>query len=117
MSIERVKKILSNFGFTKTEAEVYLYLAKTGPQRGSDIASRLRITKQQLYPTLKSLKKKGIATSRPERAALFSVLTFDGLLNHYIKLGVEQAKSLKIKKQELVDNWEDITRWNNGQKQ
>lgn len=117
MGLERVKKTLVGFGFTKTEAEVYIYLAKAGPQRGSDITSALRMTKQQLYPALKRLRQKGIVTSRPERAALYSALTFEELLNCYIRLGAEQAKNVKIKKQELVDNWQDITWQNNDQKQ
>ena len=44
----------------QTEAKVYIYLAKMDPQKAKDIAAGLRITKQQLYPVLNNLQKKGV---------------------------------------------------------
>jgi sugar-specific transcriptional regulator TrmB len=33
LSLERIVKLLDNFGFSKDDAEVYIYLAKKGPRR------------------------------------------------------------------------------------
>jgi sugar-specific transcriptional regulator TrmB len=70
--------------------------------------------KQQLYPTLKSLKKKGLVTSRPEHTALFSAIAFEELLNLFMKLNAEEAKTIREAKQKLVNSWLDLTRQNNS---
>jgi sugar-specific transcriptional regulator TrmB len=114
MSLKRVLKTLESFGLSRVESEVYVYLAKTGPSKAEELGTKLRMTKQQLYPVLKGLREKGIVASRPERARLFSAITFEELLNLFMKLSAEKAKAVKETKQELVDSWREITRQNNN---
>jgi sugar-specific transcriptional regulator TrmB len=110
MSLERVFKILASLGFTKTEAEVYVYLAKRGPQKGRDLTSALKMTKQQLYTALKGLQKKGAVTSSSDRSALYFALAFEDLLNLYVKLNIDQAQTIKETKEELLASWQNITK-------
>ena len=114
MSLERVLKTLESFGLSRVESEVYVYLAKAGPSKARDLSSGLRMPKQQLYPALKSLKKKGIVDSKPERSALFSAIPFEELLNLFMKLNAEKAKAIGETKKELVDSWHDTTKQNNS---
>ncbi len=114
MSLERVLKTLEGFGLSRVEAEVYIYLAKLGPAKARDLGSGLRMTKQQLYPALKSLKKKGIVSSKPERAALFSALAFEELLKRYVTINVEQAEILKETKEDLMESWRSMAKQNNA---
>ena len=108
MSLERILQLLKSLGFSRVEAEVYVYLAKTGPTKAKDLKIGLRMTKQQLYPALLGLKKKRIVTSRPERTALFSALTFEELLNRYVKTNLDQAEIIKETKEELLANWKNM---------
>ncbi len=112
MSLERVLRLLEDFGFSRVDAEVYVYLAKTGPQKGKDLNNGLKMTKQQLYPALESLQKKGVVTRSPERPALFSALAFEELLNLYVKLNEEKAQIIKETKEELLASWRDMTKKN-----
>ncbi len=114
MSLERVLKALENFGLSRTESEVYVYLAKAGPSRAKDLRDGLRMAKQQLYPTLRSLKKKGIVKKKPERSALFRVLAFEELIERYMKLSAEKTKTLNEEKQELAKSWRTITAKDNS---
>jgi sugar-specific transcriptional regulator TrmB len=107
-------KTLRSLGLSQAESKVYVYLAKAGPSKAKDLSSGLRMTKQQLYPALNSLKKKGIVASRPERATLFSALTFEELLNLFMKLGAEQQKTIEETKKELVNSWLDMTKQGNS---
>ena len=113
LSLERVLRLLEASGFSRVTAEVYVHLAKMGPKNGRDLTSGLKMTKQQLYPILKSLQKKGIVTISPKRPALFSALAFEELLNLYVKLNVDQAKIIKETMEELLASWRDITKKNN----
>ncbi len=114
MGLKRVLKTLESFGLSHVEAEVYIYLAKSGPSKAEELNTGLRMTKQQLYPALKSLKEKGIVASRHERAKLFSAIAFEELLNLFMKLSAEKAKVVRETKQELVDSWQDMIKQNHS---
>lgn len=114
MSLKRVLKTLESFGLSRAESEVYVYLAKTGPSKAEELGTKLRMTKQQLYPVLKGLREKGIVASRPERARSFSAISFEELLDLFMKLSAEKAKVVCDAKQELVDSWQDMIKQNNS---
>jgi sugar-specific transcriptional regulator TrmB len=109
VSLERVLKTLEGFGLSRIDAEVYVYLAKKGPKKGRELANALQVTKQQLYPSLKNLKNKGIVTASLERPALFSAVAFEQVLELLIEIKVEQAKAIKETKKELLDSWRSIS--------
>ena len=107
-------KTLASFGLSRVESEVYIHLAKIGPSTAQTLSSGLRMTKQQLYTTLSSLKKKGIISKKSERTALFSALTFEEFLNLFMKLDSEKVKTIKETKEELVNSWRNIAKQNNS---
>jgi HTH-type transcriptional regulator, sugar sensing transcriptional regulator len=108
MSLERVIKILERLGFSRVDAEVYVYLAKTGPKEGREVTIGLRMTKQQLYHVLRHLKKKGVVTSIKGHPNLFSALDFKELLKLYIELNQQQAQSIEEVKKEVLESWRDM---------
>ena len=108
MSLERVLKALEAFGLSRTDSEVYLYLAKKGPIKGREVANALQISKQQLYPILKNLKDKGIINASVDRPALFSALAFEEVIELFIKIKVDQAKVIKETKRELMKSWRSM---------
>jgi sugar-specific transcriptional regulator TrmB len=108
LSLGRVLKILYGFGFSRVDTEVYVYLAKTGPQNGKDLAAALKMSKQQLYLSLKSLKEKGAITSNLEHNRIYSALAFEELLKAYIELNEQQAEIIKQTKKELLKSWKNM---------
>jgi sugar-specific transcriptional regulator TrmB len=109
-----VLKTLDSFGLSRVESEVYVYLAKIGPSTAKALNSGLGMTKQQLYTTLSSLKKKGIISKKSERTALFSALAFEEFLDLFMKLDSEKVKTIKETKEELVNSWRDMVKQNNS---
>jgi sugar-specific transcriptional regulator TrmB len=108
LSLERVLKTLESFGLSRTDSEVYLYLAKKGPKKGSEVANALQISKQKLYPSLRNLKHKGIVSASFDRHALFSAIAFEKVLELLITIKVDQAKAIRETKKELMDSWRSI---------
>jgi sugar-specific transcriptional regulator TrmB len=90
-----VLRILQGFGVNKTDAEVYVYLAKRGPTRSVDLAVDFGKTQQQISPILRRLNKKGIVKNSRSHQMLFSALAFEELLERYVKLNMEQAKIIE----------------------
>jgi sugar-specific transcriptional regulator TrmB len=104
-----VLKTLTNLGLTQLEAKVYLYLSKRGPQKAGDTAKALKLVKQQLYPTLKRLQRKGIVTSTLEHPARFSVLSFDKVLDLFVKAKMDEVQLVQRNKDELISDWQNIS--------
>jgi sugar-specific transcriptional regulator TrmB len=114
LSLERVLQLFRSIGFSRVEAEVFVYLAKAGPTKPKDLMSGLGMTRQQLYSALKTLKKKRIVDIRLESHTLFSTLTFEELLNRYMKISLKQAETIKETKEELLDSWQNMSTQNNA---
>jgi sugar-specific transcriptional regulator TrmB len=95
LSLERIIKILESFDIKRKEAEVYVYLAKKGPQNAKDLADALKIHKRQLYSILKKLQFKGVVSATHKQITIFSALDFEKTLDQLVKDNVEQAKTIK----------------------
>jgi sugar-specific transcriptional regulator TrmB len=101
LSLERIIKIFESFGFKRIEAEVYVYLAKKGPQKAKDLAGALKIRKQQLYSILNKLQAKGVVIATHKQTTVFSALDFEKTLDQLVKDNVEKAKAIKKILEEL----------------
>jgi sugar-specific transcriptional regulator TrmB len=103
-----VLKKLIGLGLKQTDAKIYVYLAKKGALKGRDIRKALRLTKQQLYPSLRNLQNRGIVSSTLEYPARFSAIPFERVLDLFIKAKVEETKQLQQSKEEILSKWELI---------
>ena len=112
LSFELVIETLVGFGFKPTDAQVYIFLAKKGPQRGKDLVNSLKITKQQLYPSLKNLQERGIVNSTHERPAIFSAVSIEKVLDALIKTKIEETERMIQNKEKLISSWRSMTRNN-----
>ena len=108
VSQEQVLKTLVNLGFTQIDAKIYIFLAKKGAKKGRDIRRALKITKQQLYPSLRTLQKKGIVSSTIEYPARFSAISFEKVLDLFIKAKIEETQRLQQSKDEILSKWQTL---------
>ncbi len=102
MSLEKVTKTLESMGLTKTDAQVYVFLGRKGPQKARDIAKNLRIPKQTIYPTIRSLQSRGIIISPLEHPAKFSALPLEKIVDRYIKAKTEEVNQIEKGKRDLL---------------
>jgi sugar-specific transcriptional regulator TrmB len=106
LSLERVIKILRKFGFSKVDADVYIYLAKKGPRREIDLSKALKLTDKKLDLTLKNLQSKGLVTVNIEQSKLFFALPFETVLDQLVKSHIERASSITKNKKEFIARWQ-----------
>ncbi len=103
MSQEQVLKTLLGLGLTRLDSQVYIYLAKKGPQKGRDLLRGLKIQRQQLYRSLKNLQSKGIVSATFEHPAGFSAISFCGkVVDLFIKSKMVEAQLIQEKKGEII---------------
>lgn len=108
LSRETVIKTLIELGLTRRDSEIYLLLAKKGPLKVRDMSNTLKLNRQQLHRSLKSLQSKGIVTSTLERPARFSATPFEKALDIFIKAKMEEAQRLKRKKDKVLSSWRSV---------
>jgi sugar-specific transcriptional regulator TrmB len=92
-------------GLSETEAEVYVFLATAGPQKGLSIAEALKIKKPQLYRSVKSLQGKGLLNVTIKRASQFSAVPFEKALDLLVKAHLEEAQYIEQSKKEILSQW------------
>jgi sugar-specific transcriptional regulator TrmB len=110
MSREVLLNTLVDFGLKRTEAQIYAFLAKKGPQRGKDLVRALKITRQQVYPSLKKLQQRGIVNSTTKRPAVFSAVSIEEVLDMFIKTRIEETQRLIQNKEKALFKWKSMMR-------
>ena len=108
MNQEPFVKTLVDLGFTSMDAQVYFFLAKKGNAKGKEILNALKINRQQVYRSLKSLQRKGIVSSTFEHPARFSAIPFDKVLDMFIKTKMEETQQMQQNKAEILSKWQSI---------
>jgi sugar-specific transcriptional regulator TrmB len=102
LSLELIIKALIGLGLSRSDAEVYVYLAKKGPQKTVDLAEALNLSRKKIYSSLKNLQNKGLVT---KGRTMFSALPFEEALELLIKTKKEQTEAMIKHKKELLVNW------------
>ena len=99
MSLERVLNTLVRLGLSRTEAEIYVFLARKGPQRKDDIISMLKIPDERMRLSLTNLQEKGVVASALKHDTLFSAVPFEKAIDSLAKTKIEEAKRLTKEKE------------------
>jgi CBS domain-containing protein/sugar-specific transcriptional regulator TrmB len=100
--------VLRDFGLTEKEAEVYLFLAKTGAQRAGEVSKRLKMHKAEVYRILEVLKSRALTEETLEFPARFVPVTFEHFLDMTIRAKREEAFNLEARKTKLLARWQSI---------
>ncbi len=99
-------KTLVDLGFTSMDAQVYFFLAKKGNAKGKDILDALKMNRQQVYRSLKSLQNKGIVSSTFEHPARFFAIPFDKVFDLFISTKMEETQQMQQNKAEILSKWQ-----------
>ncbi len=108
LSQDQVLKTLIGLGLTKLDSQVYIYLAKKGPQKGLEVSRGLKVQKQQLYRSLKTLQAKGIVNASLEHPARFSAISFDQVVDIFVRAKMAEANRIQERKGEILASWKAI---------
>jgi sugar-specific transcriptional regulator TrmB len=110
LSEEKIKRILKDFGLTETEGNLYLFLARCGALKGTEIARQVKKDKGQVYRILKNLQAKGLVEATLEAPIRFTTVPFKKVVESTIKAKRDEAARIESIKQELFDYWKNTSR-------
>lgn len=105
-------KNLVGVGLSRIDAEVYVFLATKGSQKARKIAEALKMSKQQLYRTLRKLQDKGIVHSSGERPATFSAVHIEKVIDLLIEANLEEAQQMEENREKILSLWRSMMKGN-----
>jgi sugar-specific transcriptional regulator TrmB/CBS domain-containing protein len=97
-----VVSVLRDFGLTQKEAEVYVFLTKSGIQKAGEVAERLKMHKAQVYRILEALRTMGIVEATLDFPARFVPISFENFLIMAVKAKRDEALQLESRKIKLI---------------
>jgi len=100
--------ILLDFGLSKKEAEVYLFLAKYEILKGGEIAKHTKIARSLVYRILKSLQMKGFVETTLESPIRFMAIPFEKAIDLIIRTRQEEVLQAQRAKKDLLEDWKAI---------
>jgi sugar-specific transcriptional regulator TrmB len=104
-SLEMIEKTLHRLGLSKNEIKVYLYIARTGEHKASEISEALSLHRTETYRILRDLEKKGLVSSVFEKPLKFIATAFERALEVLIETRKMKINLLEKRKKNLVDVW------------
>lgn len=104
-SLEAIKRALRKLGLSKNEIKVYIYLARTGMRKASEISEAISLHRTETYRILRDLEKIGLVSSVFEKPLKFIATPFEKTLDLLIKTKKLRLQLLERKKKDLVDLW------------
>jgi sugar-specific transcriptional regulator TrmB len=99
---ETIKTILTNFGLTEKEGDIYIFLAKWGTMNRGEIAKSLKKDKAQVSRILKRLQSKGVVEATLEFPKRFTAIPFETIIDSSIKTKREEVALIENAKKDLL---------------
>jgi sugar-specific transcriptional regulator TrmB len=104
-SLDTIEDTLQKLGLSKNEIRVYLYLARSGMLKASEISEIISLHRTETYRILRDLEKMGLVSSVFEKPLKFVATPFEKTLDILIKSKKLRLELLERKKRDLVDLW------------
>jgi len=108
LSEDPIENVLKSYGLTHLESEVYIFLAKHGILRCSEISRQMKKDRAQTLRILKSLQAKNIVEATLEVPTRYSSIPFERVIDLRIKAKRDEATLMESTKKELLDYWTRI---------
>jgi sugar-specific transcriptional regulator TrmB len=105
LSKERIIKALKGLGLTEVDAQVYVFLAKNGPHKMREIALALNLSERKVDRSLRELQSISIVKASIQVPLEFMAVPFEEVIDLFIEIKKEQAKTMQESREELLSNW------------
>ncbi len=106
--IEKIIRTLQELGLTINEAKVYIYLAKSGYKKATEVAESVGIPRTETYQILSRLQAKGLVTATLEHPVRYSAIELNELLKAMINAGMERLKEFERRSNEIISVWSTL---------
>ena len=108
LTLEKIKNELINFGLTKSQAKVFIYLGKYGSKTASEIAKALQLPRTETYHLVNSLQNIGLVVAELAHPTKYTALGMKEAISTLVNQEQERIDNLANKEESLSEMWEEI---------
>ena len=108
LTLEKIKNELINFGLTKSQAKVFIYLGKYGSKTASEIAKALQLPRTETYHLVNSLQNIGLVLAELAHPTKYTAKEMKEAISTLVKQERERIDNLATKEESLSEMWEEI---------
>ena len=85
LTLEKIKNELINFGLTKSQAKVFIYLGKYGSKTASEIAKALQLPRTETYHLVNSLQNMGLVVAELSHPTKYTAMDMKEAISTLVK--------------------------------
>ena len=108
LTLDKIRNELINFGLTKTQAKVFIYLGKYGSKTASEIAKALQLPRTETYHLVNSLQNIGLVLAELAHPTRYTAKDMKEAVSTLVKQEQERIDNLATKKDSIAEMWEEI---------
>ncbi len=108
LTLVKIKNELINFGLTKSQAKVFIYLGKYGSKTASEIAKALQLPRTETYHLVNSLQNIGLVLAELAHPTKYTAKEMKEAISTLVKQEQERIDNLAIKEASLSEMWKEI---------
>jgi len=108
LTLEKIQNELINFGLTKSQARVFIYLGKYGSKTASEIAKALQLPRTETYHLVNSLQNIGLVVAELSHPTQYTAMEMNHAISTLVKQEQERIDMLANKEASLSEMWKGI---------
>ena len=108
LTLEKIKNELIDFGLTKSQAKVFIYLGKYGSKTASEIAKALQLPRTETYHLVNSLQNMGLVIAELCHPTKYTAKEMREAVATLVKQEQDRIDSLANKEESLSEMWKEI---------
>ena len=108
ITLEKIKNELINFGLTKSQAKVFMYLGKYGSKTASEIAKALQLPRTETYHLVNSLQNVGLVLAELAHPTKYTAKEMNEAISMLVKQEQTRIDNLATKEESLSKLWNEI---------
>ncbi|MCV0402041.1 MAG: helix-turn-helix domain-containing protein [Nitrosopumilus sp.] len=106
--LEKIKNELINFGLTKSQAKVFIYLGKYGSKTASEISKALQLPRTETYHLVNSLQSMGLVVAELSHPTQYTAMEMNKAISTLVKQEQARIDTLANKEESLSEMWRAI---------
>jgi len=108
LTLEKIKNELIDFGLTKSQAKVFIYLGKYGSKTASEIAKALQLPRTETYHLVNSLQNMGLVVAELCHPTKYTAMDMREAVATLVKQEQDRIDTLANKEESLSTMWKEI---------
>ena len=108
LTLEKIKDELINFGLTKSQAKVFIYLGKYGSKTASEISKALQLPRTETYHLVNSLQNMGLVVAELAHPTKYTAMDMREAVSTLVRQEQDRIDTLADKEESLSEMWKEI---------